>query len=155
MHGVQHLLHLLLEKKKKETNTRRETTTIRTILDWIGFGAETRHSFVTRARSLHTTASSQRERDTIRSSSSKQKEIIYHRPQSSSSSSFFFFCIYKNKKNTARDRDGVAQEGEEAKVLYLEREKKDIYSTEKRARKRESYTVALALSLLLLLDCSQ
>jgi hypothetical protein len=110
---------------------------------------------VTRARSLHTTASSQRERDTIRSSSSKQKEIIYHRPQSSSSSSFFlFFCIYKNKKNTARDRDGVAQEGEEAKVLYLKREKKDIYST-KRARKRESYNVALALSLLLLLDCSQ
>jgi hypothetical protein len=36
----------------------------------------------------------------------------------------------------------------------LKREKKDIYST-KRARKRESYNVALALSLLLLLDCSQ
>ncbi len=93
--------------KKKKRNTRRKRRTIRTILDWIGFGAETRHSFVTRARSLHTTASSQRERDTIRSSSSKQKEIIYHRSQSSSSSSFFlsFFFVFIKIRKTRRETE--------------------------------------------------
>jgi hypothetical protein len=120
--------------KQKETQERRcrRRTTIRRQY-WIGFGAETRHSFVTRARNLHTqTAKGERakeaeegenkEHKTTHTKKGEKRLYIYPRCKFSFLSFLFIYKIRQTETETEGSEGG-------AKVLYS---KKDIYSAKKK-----------------------